>query len=91
MTYNEKMLKIIAKHGIRHQAKHLCSEADEVLEAVVDMELCKADDFKEHLEEEVADVLNFINEIILWYDLNKKNIISWQKYKIDRQCKRDNI
>lgn len=91
MDYNEKMLAIFIKHGVREQIKKLGEEYNEFFEAVMDYINCPSEDFKEHLEEEMADMFVLMNQFILALELEKTNIIDWEKYKISRQCVRDNL
>lgn len=91
------LLKIINHYGERHQQKKLNEEVFELIEAIRDYEEdyirvdCDKDyvqQFKEHIEEEFADVMVLLNQFLEYYDLNKENIKKIMQQKINRQLER---
>ena len=97
---NEKLKSIIEYYGYRNQLKKFNEESFEVIEAVMDLEEqivtccecgCSGQHTKherEHLEEEIADVLVLLNQFIYYYDLNENDIMDTVYKKIDRQLAR---
>lgn len=94
---NEKLKSIIEYYGYRNQLKKFNEESFEVIEAVMDLEEqivtcfacgcseCHTKHEREHLEEEISDVLVLLNQFIQYYDLNENNIMNTIYRKIDRQ------
>lgn len=91
MTRKEKLLKIIDTYGINHQLKKLNEETFEVIEAI-----CKCE-YKEtsinqldknHIAQEIADVLVMLEQFKLHYNIKNEDIEKIMDYKIDRQIKR---
>lgn len=83
----DKYLEIIRQKGIRNQAKHFMSECVELFEVITEYET--ADDinfsvYKNEMEQETADVLNFIEQFILHYNLDRNKIKEIQEFKTDR-------
>ena len=80
MVYEQ--LKIIEHYGYKHQLNKLIEELRE-LEAVIINE----PDNTDHIQEEIADVLNLIEQIIIyngWYP----QICEIENFKIGRQLSR---
>lgn len=82
---------ILENFGIEEQLRHFNQEVYELNRAIIeyDCEEYKYYDqiekeHKEHIEEEVADVLNFIEQFIIYYKLDKSKIKSNQKFKNER-------
>ena len=99
MTRKEKLLKIIDTYGIMPQLKYFQSEIFELNEAIIQYEMAKDDNkeriikdgrprwnidyYKEHITEEIADVMVMLGQIKYYYDLNKSKIAKIMNYKID--------
>ena len=74
--------EIIKHYGYENQLLKLVEEMRE-LEAVI----INDPDNIEHIQEEMADVINLLEQIIIhksWYDA----IQVWKQYKINRQIRR---
>lgn len=94
----DKFLMVIKHYGSLKQLKHFQTEVFELSEAIINYELKDSVDYeiplteilgsKEHLAEEVADCLNFINQFIEYYELDKEQIYAIMEGKMDRQLKR---
>lgn len=92
----KKIERIIEYYQPRHQLKKLSEELYELQEAVLDLLNVKNDDilyanmYKEHLEEEYADVLVLLEQFKVYYDLDYSNILNIMNRKVDRQNERIN-
>ena len=94
----EKLLKIINHYGVKHQLKYFQSEVFELNEAIIDYEHdtgLRLDDnwyyghkSKEHISEEIADVMVMLNQFMLHYDILNEEVVKVMEYKIDRQLGR---
>ena len=100
----DKLLQIVNYYEIKNQLKYFQSEIFELNEAIIQYEMAKDDNkeriikdgkprwnmdyYKEHITEEVADVMVMLGQIKYYYDLNKSKITKIMNYKIDRQLKR---
>ena len=94
----EDLLKIIKHYGINSQQRKLEEEVFELQEAITTHELKQSVEYdiplteivgtKEHITEELADVLVLLGQIIHYYDIDKKEIEKLLKYKIGRQLRR---
>lgn len=92
------LLKIIKHYGIKNQQRKLEEEIFELQEAITTHELKQSVEYeiplteivdtKEHIAEELADVLVLLGQIIHYYDIDKKEIEKLLKYKIGRQLRR---
>ena len=82
---DEDLLKIFKHFGEKNQLKKLNEECYELSEAIL------LQDSKEHIEEEVADVLIILGQIMLAYNLDISKINEIKDYKIDRTLTRINI
>lgn len=90
----KKLLKIINHYGVDHQQRKLEEEVFELQQAINTYELQKSVEYeiplneliatKEHLEEEVGDVLNVIEQFVYKYELDRQRIIASRISKIDR-------
>jgi len=95
----EKLLKIINHFGVDHQQRKLEEEVFEVNKVITQIEYPaighKPEQLKEmekeHLEEEVGDVLNVLYQFIAYYELDLDNIFSSRVFKTDRTLKENNI
>lgn len=94
----EKLLKIINHYGITPQLKYFQSEVFELNEAIITHELKKSVEYeiplteiigtKQHIAEEIADVMVMLEQFKLYYGISSEDIknIFWSK--IDRQLER---
>lgn len=83
--------EIIEHYGIRNQAKHFMSECVELFEAILEYELEEyvyyepiEKELKDNIEQEVADVLNFLEQFIIHYELDMDRIKDIQVKKQER-------
>lgn len=77
-----KYKKIINYYGINAQLKQLTEEVYEFEEAVLE----KHD--KEHITEEIADILVILQQFKEKYNIDLTEINKIMKHKVDRQLKR---
>ena len=93
----EDLLKIINHYEVDNQLKKLNEEVFELIEAIRDYEEdyirmdCDENytqNFKEHIEEEFADVMVLLSQIKYYYELDSEKIKNIMKQKVDRQLKR---
>lgn len=93
MKLKEDLLKTIKHYGVRNQLKHLHTEVYELDEAVLDYENTRSSWFdyeklKNNIAGEIADLMNFVEEIQLYYEIPEKTIKEIRKQKMQRQLKR---
>lgn len=104
MAMKDKLLQIVNHYEIKNQLKYFQSEIFELNEAIIQYEMAKDDNkeriikdgrprwnmdyYKEHITEEIADVMVMLGQIKYYYDLDKSKITKIMNYKIDRQLKR---
>lgn len=93
----DKLLEIINYYGIMEQLKYIHSEYFELDEAIVKYEsypggICKAlkDIYKEHIVEEIADIMVMLRQIQYYYEIEDKEVKDKMEYKINRQLERIN-
>ena len=94
----DKLLKIINHYGVIPQLKYFQSEVFELSEAIIQKEYPaisknnKPKDLekfeKEHITEEIADVLVMLNQFILYYKIPMGDIDKIAVQKIKRQLNR---
>jgi NTP pyrophosphatase (non-canonical NTP hydrolase) len=93
----EKLLKIIRHYGLKHQLRKLNEEVFELIEAIgdyeedyirVDCDENFAQQMKNHIEEEFADVMVLLSQIKHYYELDSEKIRKIMKHKINRQLDR---
>ena len=95
----EKLLTIIKEYGVMPQLKYFQSEVFELNEAIFQYEeqkrVCEqccsilhCDKEREHIEEEIADVMVMLEQFKAYYELDDEKIKEIMGYKIDRQLKR---
>ena len=86
---------IIEHYGPTHQLKKLSEEVFELQEAVLEYhheeykyypEIEKK--LKEHIVEEIADVMVLLNQFIHHYGIEEIDILKVMKYKVDRTIER---
>lgn len=93
----EKLLKIINHYGVMPQLKYFQSEIFELTEAIIK----KEEDYQfsettirmdkeniNHIAEEIADVLNMVEQFIYYYDIDFDKVIEIKHKKIHRQLER---
>lgn len=87
----ENQLKQIIKHyGIMKQLKYIHSEYFELDEAILNY-ISKDENMyqdREHIAEEIADVMVMLEQFRLYYDIDKETINNLMEYKINRQIER---
>lgn len=79
-----KQLSIINHYGMDHQLIKLAEECAELIQAILKNE----DPFKAKIFNEMADVVNVINQIRLKDKTMDEGIEMIEKYKIDREIDR---
>lgn len=86
----EKLLKIINHYGIDKQLKYIHSEYFELDEAIIEEQCDESgyDYFKEHIAEEIADVMVMLEQFRLYYNIPSMQITEIMQQKIERQLKR---
>ena len=94
----EKLLEIVRHYGLNKQLKYFQSEVFELNEAIIFNELKESVsyeipiteivDTREHITEEIADVLNLLSQFVIYYELNEDKIYEIAEYKIKRQLER---
>lgn len=89
----EDLLKIINHYGVMPQLKYFQSEVFELNEAIITHELKKSVEYeiplteiigtKEHIAEEIADVMVMLEQFKNYYDISSEEItnIFWSKVK----------
>lgn len=101
----EKLLKIINTYGVMHQLKYFQSEVFELNEAIIRKEYLpnekdvdpeifamnmEIEQAKEHVTEEIADVMVMLNQFMLYYNISNGEVLDVMQYKINRQLERIN-
>lgn len=93
----DDLLKIISFYGVLPQLKQFNEEAYELIEAIIAKEIMynssdttnSMDKFNlEHIVEEIADVLNMVEQFMYYYDIDIKDVIEIKHQKINRQLER---
>ena len=93
----DDLLKIISTYGVLPQLKHFNSEVFELNEAIIKKEIeyqfcettVKVDrENLKHIVEEIADVLNMVEQFMYYYDIDIKDVIEIKHQKINRQLER---
>ena len=84
-NYKNKLKAIFNKHGVSNQLKKLAEEVFELQEAIL-----TGSNFAD-ITKEFADVMVLLCQIQEVYNLDDEEIKDAMKYKIDRQCERDDI
>ena len=85
----EKLKKIINTYGVTNQLKYFQSEVYELTEAIL-WDYLTPDTWhdKEHITEEIADVMVMLKQFQLYYYIKDEEIEEIMKFKIDRQIGR---
>lgn len=93
----EDLLKIILHYGIMPQLKYIHSEYFELDEAITVHQLneyyneeydMEYELNKEHIAEEISDVMVMLKQFQYYYGIEDKQIEDIMKFKIERQLKR---
>lgn len=96
----DDLLKIISFYGVLPQLNKFNEEAYELIEAIINYEYqydacevigCKEyhiEKEKEHIVEEIADVLNMVEQFMCYYDIDIKDVIEIKHQKVNRQLER---
>lgn len=95
----QELLDIINHYGIMPQLKYIHSEYFELDEAIMKYESAGFDfsneecidieeEYKNHIAEEIADVMVMLEQFGLYYGINVLQINEIMKKKIERQLKR---
>lgn len=93
----EDLLKIINHYGIMPQLKYIHSEYFELDEAITVHQLneyyneeydMEYELNKEHIAEEISDVMVMLKQFQYYYGIEDKQIEDIMKFKIERQLKR---
>ena len=95
----DKERQIIEHYGVIPQLKYMQTEMFEFIEAVFDYENLYKDnwtelpdenneEYKQHIEEEYADLTMMLEQIKVYYNLNEENIQKIKEQKIERQLER---
>ena len=91
---DKDLLKIINHYGVLHQLKYFQTEVFELNEAIIEREYDEyvgdnfKDELKEHITEEIADVMVMLDQFICYYDIDVKDVIDIKHQKINRQLER---
>ena len=94
----EDLTKIISHYGVNAQQRQLAEEVFELQEAITihelknsvsyEIPLTELIDTREHITEEIADVMIMLGQFVYYYDINERNINKIADYKIKRQLER---
>lgn len=95
----DKLLQIINTYGVMPQLKYFQSEIFELTEAIFQYEeqkrVCEefcsrlhCDKEKEHIAEEIADVMVMLEQFRIYYGISTEQIKEQMGYKINRQTER---
>lgn len=94
----EDLLKIISHYGVNAQQRQLAEEVFELQEAITTHEVKKFSssgipiteivETKEHIAEEIADVLNLLSQFVAYYKLDEDEIYEIAYKKVARQLER---
>lgn len=90
----EDLLKIIEHYGLWEQLKYIQTEYYELTEAIFDKEYVEysyfggEDRYKNHVVEEIADIMVMLKQFQYHYEITDKEVEKVMKYKIKRQLER---
>lgn len=91
----DKLLKIIKNYGVIPQLKYFQTEVFELNEAIIYERATskygdEGNDYKfiKHIAEEIADVLNMVEQFMYYYDIDIQDVIEIKHQKINRQLER---
>ena len=88
MTREEKLLAIFRKHDYTEQRNKLCEEFRELQDELL---LQYLNNPTNNFLGECADVINLVLQFVYARGYNTKELLDELDFKIDRQCKRDNV
>lgn len=94
----EDLLKIISHYGVNAQQRQLAEEVFELQEAITTHELKNSVSYeipiteivetREHIAEEIADVMVLLNQFKEHYDITNEFILILMRAKVNRQLER---
>lgn len=96
----EDLIKIIEHYGVNNQLRQFNEECFELIEAIFQYESQKEacenigcsrlhiDKCKEHIAEEIADVLNMVEQFMFYYEIDFNKVIEIKHQKVHRQLDR---
>lgn len=94
----DKLVQIIEHFGIENQQRKLMEEVFELQSAITTHEMALSNEYeiplnyivgtKEHITEELSDVLIILNQFVRYYGLDYKDIEKTINDKVDRTLKR---
>ena len=94
----EDLTKIIKHYGINAQQRQLAEEVFELQEAITTHELkngvfyeiplTELTDTKEHIAEEIADVMVLLNQFKAYYNIPNETVLVFMRGKVNRQLER---
>lgn len=92
----EDLLKIINNYGVLSQLKQFNEESYELIEAIINAENNRligiirkpCEKAIDHIAEEIADVLNMVEQFMYYYDIDIKDVVEIKHQKIDRTISR---
>ena len=96
----EDLLKIIQHYGVNAQQRQFAEEVFELQEAIYQYEAQKeacenigcstihVDKCKEHIAEEIADVMVMLNQFKAYYDIPNETILVFMRGKVNRQLEK---
>lgn len=89
----ENLLKIINYYGVNNQQRKLAEEVFELQEAITifdnDYETLNIENEINHIAEEIADVLNLIEQFMYYYDIDfNEQVLEIKHLKVIRQLER---
>lgn len=92
------LLKIIMYYGVNAQQRQLAEEVFELQEAITTHELKNGVSYeiplteivetKEHIAEEIADVMVMLNQFKAYYNIPNETILVFMRGKVNRQLER---
>lgn len=88
ITFGDKIRKIINHYGVMKQLKYFQTEIFELNEAIIQYNEPRRFNTKDHIQEEMADVLLMLDQFIAYYDLDFDEISKIMEYKMNRQLER---
>ena len=88
----EDLLKIINHYGINLQQRKLVEEIFELQEAITVYEYDVSNFLgiatKDHIAEEIADVMVLLNQFKAYYEIPNETILTFMRGKVNRQLER---
>ena len=93
-----ELFKIIQHYGVNAQQRQLAEEVFELQEAITthelknsvsyDIPLTELIDTREHIAEEIADVMIMLNQFKAYYEIPNETILVFMRGKVNRQLER---